>query len=102
MSQFSISRIPHRETARSFADSLYLFRVIGRLHRERLRQGLHVEAVARKARLKPRVIEQAERLGNVPNSKNFKAWATALGFPWDQLWSDCLPESSGSPIEHRT
>jgi len=61
MGPFSISRHPHPDTALPFSDSRYLFQVIGRLNRERLKQGLSHEVVARRAQLHRSVIEQAER-----------------------------------------
>jgi hypothetical protein len=78
-------------SATSFADSRYLHRVIGHLKHERIRQGLSVREVARRSRIRKGAIDEAEKNGEVLNSRDFKAWSNALGIPWDQVWSDCLP-----------
>ncbi len=96
--------LPPRPPGQSlpFADSHYLLRVIGHLKRKRIEQGLSLHALALRARIKRSVIVHAEQRGNVLNSRDFKAWAAALGLSWDQVWSDCFPESSGSPIKQQT
>ena len=109
MRQVSIARVvpvpsPPRPPGPSlpFADCHYLLQVIGHLKQQRIEQGVSLHALALRARIKRSEIVHAEQRGNVLNSRDFKAWAAALGLSWDQVWSDCFPEVSGSPITHRT
>lgn len=74
-----------------FSDPLYLDRVILHLKKLRMRKGLSRKSTARLGNLDPRVIERAEQEGVIPPVKAFKAWAAALGLPWEDLWSQCLP-----------
>lgn len=76
--------------------------MIGHLKRARIEQGLSLDALALRTRIKRSVIDHAEQRGNVLNSRDFKAWSSGLGLCWNQVWSDCFPGASGSPIEHLT
>lgn len=88
-------RLPdhHHESNRpipKFTDSTYLNCVISHLKWVRGDRGVTLQTVARKARVKIGVIRRAEKEGVVPASHDFKAWAAALGFSWEQIWSDAL------------
>lgn len=97
-----ISALSLPESALPFTDSRYLRQVIDHLKRARLAQGVSLQALTLRAGIKPWVIDQAEQFRSIPNSRDFKAWSSALGFSWDQVWSDCFPAASGAPIEHFT
>jgi len=100
---FHNSSLPRlRGPVRPFADVHYLLRMIDYLKRARLEQGLSLVALARRARIKLRLIRLAEQDGFVVNSRDFKAWCSALGLSWNQVWSDCFPRVSGPSIQHLT
>jgi hypothetical protein len=76
----------------SFEDSAYLDQVIHHLKRTRLQQGVSLAKLTKKAGLKRGIIERAERNGNFPSTRHFKAWSKALGLVWEDVWTAALPK----------
>jgi limonene-1,2-epoxide hydrolase len=79
---------------RTYADSFYIQRVISYLKSVRKARKLSQQELARRSGLRVSVIRRAEREGRVPKTREFKAWAKALGLSWEQVWSACLPGKS--------
>lgn len=77
-------------SAEEFADSLYLRSLITHLRQVRTHQGLGHRTLARKARIRAAVIQQAEKDVVIPCSQDFRAWVIALGLSWEHVWSDVL------------
>lgn len=73
-----------------YGDRQCLIRVIQYLARRRQRMGVSLASVARKAKVRPSLIEVAEARFVVPNSRQFKAWSEALGVSWDEVWNRSL------------
>ncbi len=61
---------------------------------------MSLEVVARKARVRKEIIRDAEQLATTPSARVFKAWATALGTTWDQLWSDSMMPARHREVNH--
>ncbi|HEX7262068.1 MAG TPA: helix-turn-helix domain-containing protein [Luteolibacter sp.] len=76
-----------------------MHQVIDHLKRARVEKRLSLEEVARRAQVKRHVISMAEQQGNSLNSRDFKAWTSALGLSWNQVWSDCFPGNRRIPSE---
>ncbi len=76
---------------RPLTDLHYVLRVIRHLARTRIERGLSLAEVARRAGLKRSLIDHAEQDCQIPNCHDLKAWSAALGFDWEQVWSECLP-----------
>lgn len=81
---------------RSYADHLYIMRVILYLERLRKSRKMSRRDLARRSGLSMNLIRRAEKGVSIPKSKDFKAWAEALGLSWEQVWSECLPKKSES------
>jgi ribosome-binding protein aMBF1 (putative translation factor) len=81
---------------RSYADHWYIMRVILYLERMRKARKMSRRDLARRSGLSMSLIRRAEQGVSIPKSKDFKAWAEALGLSWEQVWSECLPKKSGS------
>lgn len=64
-------------------DAEYLLRIIRYLTRKRTELGMSVQEVARRAKVKRSVIHHAEQDCRIPDCKEFKAWAGALGCSWN-------------------
>lgn len=75
----------------SYADHGYILRVISHLKRERLKQGLSLKEVTLRSGIRKGLINRAERVGFIPKTSEFKAWAAALDLSWEQVWSQTLP-----------
>lgn len=78
---------PH-ELSGTFADQAYLGQLVAFLRRIRISEGLSVEALARRARIREQVILQAENGKSIPRAREFKSWSSALGYAWDQVWTE--------------
>lgn len=76
-----------------FADRCYLQQVINHLAAVRREKRLGLRELARRAGLKMTTVSRAEREGMVPATRDFRAWAQALGLSWEQVWTFSLPES---------
>ncbi|RYG93452.1 MAG: XRE family transcriptional regulator [Alphaproteobacteria bacterium] len=74
-----------------FADRCYLQQVINHLASTRRQKRLGLREVARRSGLKLKTLSRAEKEGIVPASREFRAWAEALGFSWEQVWTFSLP-----------
>lgn len=77
----------------SFADNHYLNCVIRFLAQARADKHLNHHEVAKRATIRRSVIIRAERDGVIPRTAEFKAWASALGYTWENLWTLNLPKS---------
>jgi ribosome-binding protein aMBF1 (putative translation factor) len=72
-------------------DGEYLVTIIRFLARMRAAKGVSLQEVARRAKVKPNVIHDAEQDFTIPKCEEFKAWAAALGYTWEQIWTECCP-----------
>lgn len=72
-------------------DVEYLLTIIRFLSRMRAAQGVSLQEVARRAKVKRNVIHAAEQDFRIPKCEEFKAWAAALGYTWEQIWTECCP-----------
>jgi hypothetical protein len=94
----SLNGLPCEVSQSRYTDGLYLCSVVAYLKRARVRQGLEIHHVARKAGVSRSVIARAEQRERTPCVQQFKAWAEALGFSWSGVWSDSLPKVDASGI----
>lgn len=83
---------PQPVRAESFGDSIYLQRVLLHLKQSRETRGMSVTTVARRAGLKQAFVIAAERHEIIPDSKELRRWAAALGLTAEDLWSAPLAD----------
>lgn len=77
-----------------FNDRIYLSAVVSHLKDTREAKSLAIAPLSRKAALKNGVILHAERGALIPNSSQLKAWSSALGIAWEDLWKDTMARLS--------
>lgn len=91
-SPFSRLKAPHVAwPLHPFADIHYLQGVISHLASARKGRGIGVGELTQRAGLRKGTIRHAERNGVVPKTSEFKAWANALEFSWEEVWSATFP-----------
>lgn len=76
-----------------FHDGAYLNAVVGYLKKSRIQQSVELSQLATSRHLNPSLLEHAERGNLIPNVRQLKAWAKALGLSWEQLWTEALPRN---------
>lgn len=93
-----------KETVRpghGYSDTVYLSHLMNYLRRARCQSGMSVEILARRAGLRERVIEEAERNQYIPKTTQLKKWAAALGCSWEEIWTECC-QKRGNGVRKRT
>lgn len=90
MSSSSYDARKNSEPNFAFRDDRYLSAVISHLKDVRLAKSIEIERLSRRAALKRNIIRHAETRNFVPNSSQLKAWSSALGIQWEDLWSNAL------------